>query len=63
MNEVEMLVNSNSLEHSPLSTVKILWYMVWLGTVEQLLEFMSGLNSIHKDSVSTYDYSNDGVEF
>ena len=34
-----------------------------VGTVEQLLEFMSWLNSIHKDLVFTYDYSKEGVEF
>ena len=37
--------------------------MAWVGTVEQLLEFMAWLNSIHKDLVFTYDYSKDGVEF
>ena len=36
--------------------------MAWVGTVEQLLEFMAWLNSqynysIHKDLVFTYDYS------
>ena len=38
-------------------------YMAWPGTVEQLLEFMNWLNSIHPSLVFTYDYSKDGVEF
>ena len=37
--------------------------MAWTGTVDELVEFMLWLNSIHSDLVFTYDYSHDGVEF
>ena len=69
MDEIDMLVNSNIVEHGPQHRPAF-WgrlrddiYMAWVGTVEQLLEFMAWLNSIHKDLVFTYDYSKDGVEF
>ena len=64
-----MLVNSNIVQHGPQHRPAF-WgrlsddiYMAWVGTVEQLLEFMSWLNSIHKDLVFTYDYSKESVEF
>ena len=67
--EIEMLVNSNIVEHGP-QHIQSFWgrlrddiYMAWVGTVEQLLEFMALLNSIYKDLVFTYDYSKDGVTF
>ena len=63
-----MLVNSNIAEHVHCPTA--FWgrlrddiYKAWVGTVEQLLEFMAWLNGLHKDLVFTYDYSKDGVEF
>ena len=69
MDEIDMLVNSNIVEHGPQHRPAF-WgrlrddiYMAWVGTVEKLLEFMAWLNSIHKDLVFTYDYSKDGVEF
>ena len=69
VDEIEMLVNSNIVEHGP-QHIQSFWgrlrddiYMAWVGTVEQLLEFMALLNSIYKDLVFTYDYSKDGVTF
>jgi len=69
MDKIDILVNEGDDEHGPPHRPAF-WgrlrddiYMAWPGTVEQLLEFMSWLNSIHKDLVFTYDYSTDGVEF
>ena len=69
MDEIDMLVNSNSLQLGPPHRPAF-WgrlrddiYMAWTDTVEQLLEFMTWLNSIHPDLVFTYDYSTEGVEF
>ena len=69
MDEIDMLVNSESVDHGP-PCRPAFWgrlrddiYMAWTGSVEQLLEFMEWLNSIHPDLVFTYDYSKDGVEF
>ena len=67
MDEIDELVNSNNIEHGPPNRPAF-WgrlrddiYMAWVGTVEELLEFMAWLNSIHPNLVFTYEYSKDGV--
>ena len=69
MDEIGMLVNSNNnVDHGPQhrpafwGTLRDDIYMAWVGTVEQLLEFIAWPNGIHKGLVLTDDYSKDGVE-
>ena len=69
MDEIDELANGDSIDHGP-PCKSAFWgrlqndiCMTWTGTVEQLIEFMNWLDSIHPDLVFTYNYSKEGVEF
>ena len=61
MDKNDILVNEGDLEHDPPHRPAF-WgglrddiYMARLGTIEELLQLMEWLNSIHTDLVFTYD--------
>ena len=70
MNYIDQAVHGKNPACPSFRIIPIFWvrfrddiYMPWVGTVEELMEFVEWLNSIHPSLKFTITYSRDGVEY
>ena len=70
MNYIDQAVHNNNPECPGFRIVPLFWgrfrddiYMPWIGSIEELVEFMEWMNTIHPNLKFTFTYSRDGIEY